>query len=57
MRKKADLTQVELAAKLGVKQNVVSNWENGKIKPKYKLIPKIAKTLNVDVSELLKCFE
>ena len=36
LRKKSKLTQMELAQKLKVKQNTISNWENGKAKPDIK---------------------
>ena len=33
LRKESGLTQMELARKLNVKQNTISNWENEKSKP------------------------
>ena len=46
-RKKASLTQAELAEKIGVKRSVISKYENGSISPKYDTILKIAEVLNV----------
>lgn len=46
-RKKASLTQAELAEKIGVKRSVISKYENGSISPKYDTIMKIAEVLNV----------
>jgi DNA-binding helix-turn-helix protein len=33
LRKRAGLTQAELAIKLGIKQGSISNWENGTSNP------------------------
>lgn len=52
-RKKASLTQEELAAKIGVKRSVISKYENGSISPKIETIKKISEALNVDTVELL----
>jgi len=50
-------TREEFANALKVKRYNVDKWETLKASPKTKDLKKIAKTLNVDVSELLKCFE
>ena len=44
-RKKANLTQKELAQKMGVVQTVVSEYETGKRKPKFSTLHKIADAL------------
>jgi len=54
---KQGVTQQELATAIGVTQSLISQWVLGKCQPQLQTLPKIAKTLNVDVSELLKCFE
>lgn len=56
IRKRAGLTQVELALKLGIKQGSISNWENGTSKPDIPTAAKIAEALNVDISEVIICF-
>ena len=48
-RKKASLTQAELAEKIGVKRSVISKYENGSISPTYDNIKKIADALHVRV--------
>jgi len=52
-RKKNDLTQEELADRLGVTYQSISRWENGATYPDLELIPAIAETLAVTVDELL----
>ncbi len=52
-RKKNDLTQEELADRLGVTYQSVSRWENGTTYPDLELIPAISEMLCVTVDELL----
>ena len=52
-RNKANLTQEQLAEKLGVSQKSVSRWETGKTMPDYSLLPNICETLEINVAELL----
>ncbi len=52
-RKKNDLTQEELADRLGVTYQSISRWENGTTYPDLELIPAIAEVLAVTVDELL----
>lgn len=52
-RKRAKMTQAELAEKLGISYVGVSQWENGIRNPKYDTIRKIAAALNVDWTELV----
>ena len=47
------ITQVELAKKLGVTKQSVSNWENGNIQPSVEMITKISEVLNVKCDVLL----
>ena len=42
LRLQHGFSQEELAEKIGIKQNSYSDWENGKCKPNYKKIEKIA---------------
>lgn len=48
------LSQTELAAKLGIKQQVLSRWENDQVKPSMKSIKKLADALEVHPKELTK---
>lgn len=52
-RKKNDLTQEDLADRLGVTYQSISRWENGTTYPDLELIPAIAEMLGVTVDELL----
>lgn len=52
-RKAADMTQEELANKLGVSSQAVSKWENDVSCPDISLLPTLAKVLSTTVDELL----
>ena len=54
-RKKAGLTQLELAEILFVSASAVAKWEQGSNLPKLESIPAIAEALNVDELSLLSC--
>lgn len=56
LRRKARLTQTELAQKLKVKQNTISNWENGKAKPDIPTVAKLAEIFETSVDEVIACF-
>jgi len=45
--------QVELAASLGVSQQTISRWEQGKSRPRAAQIPALATALNIDIARLL----
>lgn len=53
LRKEKNITQEELAERLGVNVKSVSRWENAKTMPDLSLLPILADELNVEVSELL----
>ena len=53
LRKKAGLTQAELAAKLNVTAKAVSKWENGRAKPTTDTIRNMAALFGVTVEALL----
>ena len=53
LRKKAGLTQAELAAKLDVTAKAVSKWENGRAKPTTDTIRNMATLFGVTVEALL----
>lgn len=52
-RKEQNLTQAQLAEKLGVSNKTVSKWENGKCMPDYGVIQPLCTELGVTVSELM----
>lgn len=53
IRKKNNLTQRELAEKLGVTYQAVSKWETGLNIPDIGIIRQISKIYNVDINEIL----
>ena len=53
LRKKAKMTQAQLADAVGVKQSSVAQWENGKTVPRTSLLPAIASALGVPIDQLL----
>ena len=52
-RKEKNLTQEQLAEKIGVSNKTVSKWENGKCMPDYSVIEILCNELGITVSELL----
>lgn len=52
-RKKQNLTQEELAEKLGITKNAVSKWERGLCLMDMSLLEPLSKILNVSVNEIL----
>lgn len=53
LRKTRQLNQVQLAEKLGVKKQSVSNWENDNIMPSVETLEKIADFFEVSTDYLL----
>ncbi len=53
LRTNSGLSQVELAEKLGISKQSVSNWENDNIQPSIDMLLKIARTFNVSTDYLL----
>lgn len=51
-RERKGIEQKELAARVGIKSNAVSNWENGRTRPDIALLPKICQVLGVTIDEL-----
>ncbi|MEV7611823.1 helix-turn-helix transcriptional regulator [Streptomyces sp. NPDC089799] len=51
-RRIADLTQAELAARLGVSEAAAANWEAARSRPGPEKLPAIARELGVDLDEL-----
>ena len=52
-RKKAGMSQIDLADALGVSRQSVSKWETGESNPDITKLPAIAKVLNVSIDWLL----
>ncbi|MBE5741699.1 MAG: helix-turn-helix transcriptional regulator [Clostridiales bacterium] len=53
-RKQNNLTQMQLAEKLGVSDRAVSKWENGKSLPDSSIMIELCEILKISVTELLK---
>ena len=51
-RKRAGLTQVELARRIGVTYQAVSKWETGKSVPDVFLLPTLARIFRCSIDEL-----
>lgn len=51
-RMSANLTQLELADKLGVQRTTITMWETGEVMPRADKLPEIAKILNCSISDL-----
>ena len=53
LRKQAELTQVDVAEKLGISQPAYASWERGVKKPTQENLVKIAQILNVSIDYLV----
>jgi transcriptional regulator with XRE-family HTH domain len=53
VRKKHGLTQVELAARLGVSQTAISDYESGRTKPRHEKLVALASVLGTSTDELV----
>ncbi|MBQ7485812.1 MAG: helix-turn-helix transcriptional regulator [Oscillospiraceae bacterium] len=53
LRRSKGFSQVELAAKLGVTKQSVSNWENDNIQPSVEMLIQLAKVFSVSTDYLL----
>ncbi len=52
-RKELNLTQKEMADKLGITDRAVSKWENGRCMPDLSLLQPLSRILKVSVNDLL----
>ena len=52
-RREKNLTQEQLAEKIGVSNKTISKWENGKCMPDYAVVEILCDVLGISVSELL----
>lgn len=53
IRKEKNMTQKELAEKLGISDKAVSKWENGRSMPDNSLLMELCELLDINVNELL----
>lgn len=53
MRKEQNLTQQDLAEKLGISNKTISKWECGNGMPDYAVMESLCKTLSININELL----
>ena len=54
LRKRAGITQEELAKKLNVSNQAVSKWEAGKCCPDIELLPELASLFEISIDDLIK---
>lgn len=54
-RKRAGLTQAQVAKTLGIWQSTVTGWEKGKTFPRVTHLPKLAELYGCTVDDLLNC--
>lgn len=52
-RREKNLTQEQLAEKLGVSNKTISKWETGKCMPDYGIVKSLCEELNITVAELM----
>ena len=52
LRIEKNMTQQELADKLGVTDRAISHWENGRRLPDYSLLKELCDTLSISINEL-----
>lgn len=52
-RKEKELTQVDLAERLGVSNRTISKWENGNSMPDYSIFQDLCSELDISINELL----
>ena len=52
-RKKASLTQMQLAEKIGITDKAISKWERGVAMPDTSIMLKLCDILGISVNELL----
>lgn len=53
LRKEKNITQKDLAKKIGVTDKAISRWETGRGYPDIEFLPDLAKALSVSINELL----
>ena len=53
LRKEKNMTQEQLAEKLGITNKSVSRWENGKTMPDLSIFKQLCETLDISINELM----
>lgn len=53
LRQSREMSQVQLAQKLGVKKQSISNWENDNIMPSIEMLERVADCFHVSTDYLL----
>ena len=53
IRLENNLTQKEVARRIGIKQTNISSWENNKTRPEYENLIKLSNIYDVTIDELL----
>lgn len=53
LRKEKNMTQQELADKIGVTDKAISKWENGRGMPDLSLMKPLCKELGITINELI----
>ena len=51
-RERLKLDQKVIAQKIGVTSNAISNWENGRTRPDFSVVPKLCEALGITIYEL-----
>lgn len=54
LRKKAGLTQAQLAEEIGTIRTAIANWESGRSNPRAVELPNLAKALKCSIGELFE---
>lgn len=52
-RKEKNLTQEQLAEKLGISNKTISKWETGKCMPDYSIVKNLCEELGITIAELI----
>ena len=52
-RKDSNLTQKQVADKLGVVESCYANWEQGRTEPSIAMLRKLSKIFNISIDELI----
>lgn len=55
LRNEKNMTQQQLAGKLGVTDRAISNWENGRRLPDISLIKELCSIFGITIDELIYC--
>lgn len=54
MRERCGITQTELARRLGIRQNTITQWESGRRSPRVSEIARLADAVECTLDELLR---